>query len=174
MPEYKAIKFILRRHSPRPDGSMSPFPDIYDAFVNNPAAFANMRPHDYISKAGVGFQYDKVNNLGKGDDTGAAVCLVPAAAADAILALGHPDISQITEAELEIFWDEKSHVYDQDESEDVEVLRAIKAKRDLGMRRTAQDIAALDPDDETPGIRKNTYKTWQRFKSKRNIIIDEA
>ena len=90
------------------------------------------------------------------------------------MALADPDISQITEAELETFWDERSHIYEQDEHEDAEVLRAIAAKRQLGRRKTAQDIAALDPDDEAPGIRKNVFKNWKRFKAKRSITINET
>ena len=81
MPTYKAIKVILR-HRPERDGE-SPFPDIKPAYDANPADFDDLLPHDYISKYGVGWQYNKVNNLGKGDDTGEAVCLIPATGADA-------------------------------------------------------------------------------------------
>lgn len=168
MPDLKPIKVILRR---RPERNFeSPFPDIKPAYDADPSAFDYMLPHSLITANG-GWHHDKVDNLGTGSPTGAAICFLPKIAADAVLALGHPDISSPTEAEVETFWDERSKVYEAATDEDEGVLQAIAAKVTIGRKLSPQDYAALDPDDEARGIRKNHNKTWARYKAKRNITV---
>lgn len=165
MPTLKPIKVTLRR---KPEGGA-----LWPVFKNlDPAIFDGKRPGAYFDGDGIGWHYDKAGGLGSGADTGTAVTAIPVSAADGILASGIPDVVGFAdEAEFEDFYDNKAHIHEADSREDHEALQAIVAKRNLGMKETANDLAALDPDNPIPGIRKNHSKTWQRFKAKRNITL---
>lgn len=125
----------------------------------------------FFSKKGSGPNYNKVANLGRGDDFGEVIYVIPAANTDLILAAGLTDVAGMTEVELEDFWDNKSHANEPDQFEDEDALQAIAAKRQLGISESAQDVRALDPDDEHFGIRKNRRKSWARFKTFRDWEI---
>lgn len=135
----------------------------------------------YIDKIGIGWHYDKVENIGLGNDTGACCTLVEKDFADAAVNL-FPDVVQImSESEWESFYDARSHVRDPEEFLDTETLQGILARIELEEKQAApppsQSILdrrakALDPSDTTtPGIRKNENKTWQGLKGRVKITI---
>ncbi len=87
-------------------------------------------------------------------------------------------VSVMTEAEFEIFWDEKVHAHMPAESVNVEALQGLRAERDLlvglGGDTTEVEghiIRALDPDDSMPGKRRNLLKTWRDAKVHLGAII---
>ena len=135
----------------------------------------------YIDSFGIGWHYDKIENLGTGHDFGTCCTLVPKDFADAASLLFPDLVSIIDEAEWETFYDERCHAREPEEFLDTEVLQGIVARIDLEDRRAApppsQSIVnrraeALDPNDTaTMGIRKNENKTWALFKAKTNLTI---
>jgi len=171
MPTLKPLKVTLVRRT-HANGERSVWPDFPQAFQTDPSAFNGKRPSNFFDEDGIGWHTNKIANLGTGAPNGEAYTAVPPANADAILALGIEGVSAVAdEAEMESFWDEKSHVVESEEIVNVEVLQGIAAKRDLGMRESAADRAALDPDNPTLGVRKNPNKTWARFKAAREITL---
>lgn len=83
------------------------------------------------------------------------------------------DCTKLTELEVEDFYNNKTHALDADESIDINILQGIKLKQDLGIPLTAQQQAAIDPKDPTPGITENKEKTWAKHKELLNITIKE-
>ena len=74
---------------------------------------------------------------------------------------------------MEDFYDNKAHVYEPDEVLDKDILDGIKAKQALQIPSTKSQNKALDPNDLTPGIRKNNKKKWSDFKALTNTEIVE-
>lgn len=101
------------------------------------------------------------------------VLLVTRQFAGEALAAFPATITLLTEAELAIFWDEKAHAHLPSNRTDTDALLALRAERDLlvdlGRPTTKIDVEiskALDPDDPTPGKRKEHMKTWVDAKAK--------
>ena len=130
----------------------------------------------YIDVFGLGWHYDKTSGHKEetvdsphGQQYG--VLIVPEAFADEA-ELEFSDTCEIIEdAELETFYEEKAHAHEPDEDIDEHILAAIKAKQDVGVALTPQQIKALDPEDDTPGIKKNKNKIFADFIVKRGVTI---
>jgi hypothetical protein len=133
----------------------------------------------YVDIHGLSWHYDKTS--GHQEDTPDSpwgqqwgVLIVPEEFASQAVA-AFPDVcARLTEAGLEAFYDEKAHAHEQDERIDLPVLEGIRAKQAIGRPLTPQQEKALDPDDDTPGIRKNPKRKWQDFKRLVNVTIKEA
>ena len=99
--------------------------------------------------------------------------LVPAAFAAEAVAAFPATVSQLSEAEATTFYDTKHAKEFDEEILDEVVLSAIKAKKEFvpPIPLTAQQNKALDPTDDTPGVRPNQDKTFVGFKSRRGITI---
>jgi len=82
------------------------------------------------------------------------------------------ECSVLTEEELEDFYDNKAHINEPEELFDKDILEGIKLKKDLGLTLTEDQLKALDPNDNTRGIRKNKRKKWKDFKEKADIEIE--
>jgi len=116
----------------------------------------------YIDMYGIGWHYDKVENLGTGADCGWAYTCVPKDFADAAEAAYPQLITRVKEADFEIFYDTRSHVYEPVNHIDHERLMGLKAALDLGgiTSTDSELLKALDPNDKCGGICKNDHKTW--------------
>lgn len=112
---------------------------------------------------------DPVNNSPK--DTWLGLLLVPDDFAQAAVARWPTRCFIKTEVEAEALYNERCHARDPEIKEDVDVLQAIKAKRDLDILEDQADRDALDPDHPARGRRRNARKTWAGFKSAEGITI---
>lgn len=137
----------------------------------------NMDWSYFVDKFG-GWHYDQV--AGHSDDdsvndsprgTWLGLLLVPDDFAQAAVARWPARCFIKTEVEAEALYNERCHIRDPEIKEDVDVLQAIKAKRDLAIPEEQADRDALDPDHLTRGRRRNTRKTWAGFKSAEGITI---
>jgi hypothetical protein len=81
------------------------------------------------------------------------------------------ECTALTEPELADFYDNKVQIYAPEEIIDSNILQGIVAKDTLLIARTNHDGKALDPNDDTPGIVKNKYKTWDLYKVYKNINL---
>jgi hypothetical protein len=128
---------------------------------------------DYVGYAGIGLHYDSVEGFGEGEDPDIQYVMTatPQAFADEAVSLFSSSVVAMNETSVEDFWNTKAHANEQFNDEDSDVLLAIRAKKDLGIPRNPSDLAALDPDDPTVGIRKNYNKTWARYKNKNAITL---
>lgn len=130
----------------------------------------------YVDKFGLGWMYD--NLIGHQEDAPDSplgqqlgVLVIPEGFANEAIELFPEQCSKLTEIELEDFYDNKHAIEFPDEEIDKEVLDAIKAKQDLGQPLTPGQIKALDPNDDTIGIRKNKKKRWADFKVLKGVGI---
>ncbi len=124
----------------------------------------------FIDSNGIGWFYDKVNNLGTGAKHGTACTLVPEAFANAAVDNFPLLVSILTEAEFETFYEEKAALNMPTEYLDTEVLQGIVARvalEDAGLAPPpSQEIhdaraKCLDPSEtDYRGIRKNNRKKW--------------
>lgn len=135
----------------------------------------NMDWCHFVDKFG-GWHYDQTS--GHREDTADSplgqqwgMLLVPASFADAAITAFPSEVSKMTEAEAESFYNAKAHINDPDELFDQDVLSGIKMKQELSLPLTANQQKALDPNDDTPGIRKNKDKTWSAFKDRKKITL---
>jgi len=130
----------------------------------------------YVDVYGKGWKYDKTSGH-KDDSVGSplgqqwGLLLVPAAFADQAVAAFPSECTILTDVEIGTFWEEKVTVYDNSVITEAEVLTAIKARDDLSIARTAEDVKALDPDDPTPGVINNKEKLWADYKTKHGVTI---
>lgn len=129
----------------------------------------------YIDANGSGWLYDCCGhkeaeaNSPMGQQWG--MILVPQAFADEAIATFPDEVMKLTEEECENFYNDK-HARDlPDEDIDNNILEGIKLKQDLQQPLTAQQTKALDPDDDTPGVRKNKRKLWTDYKTLTSIKI---
>lgn len=129
----------------------------------------------FVDVHGSGLKYDKVDNLGTGADTGAALVLVPKDFADAAVAAFPNDVEKLTELEAETFYNDRYAVQLQENFVNEEALKIYIVKSDLGVALSAKEQAdltkALDPADPKPGVVANPNKTWSTFLAKKNINI---
>lgn len=168
------IKVLLYR---RPSGGA----DWPDMNVVSVGSRGNKPWSKFVDSDGIGWIYDKVENLGTGADCGAACTLVPKPFADAAVAAYPALISVLTEAEFETFYNERAMVNQPTEKIDTEVLQGIAARVQLesdgvAPAPSAEIVAArtkcLDPAEQKyPGIRKNLKKNWSDAKSEFNAEV---
>lgn len=169
MPTLKPIKVKLfpRRHA---NGKQSVWPDFRSFYDQNPMLFEEMLPSHYFDKRGIGWHYDKVDNLGTGAPNGEAYTAIPEAVADALIGAGL--VERVTnEPDFESFWNSKAYAHLPEVQDDHETLQAIAAKRALGIAEDQDDINALNPDHPSSGRRRNRKKTWADFKADRAITL---
>lgn len=129
----------------------------------------------YIDTHGIGMHYDKT--CGHREESAdspfgqqwACMC-VPADFANEAIAMFPNEVSIMTEAEFQDFYDNKAHAHEPDEHVDADVLTNIKAKEDVGVA-VPEKVVAIDPLDPARGIRKNLNKRWADFKIKAGVNI---
>ncbi len=129
----------------------------------------------FVDKFGSGWHYDKTSGHKEhsvdspiGQQWG--ILCVPEDFALQATTLFPNDVFVITESEVETFYNEKAHAHEPVENVDIDVLHAIKAKKDLGID-TPEEAAAIDRNHPARGIRFNKTKTWAGFKEKTDISI---
>lgn len=137
----------------------------------------NMDWSHYIDKFG-GWNYDQTS--GHADhsthsprDEWLSMFLVPLNFANEAVRLFPSQCSILTETEAEDFYNNFAHVRDPEIHEDVSVLQALAAKKQLGMELDQGDLNALDENYPQPGRRVNKRKTWVGFKQAEGITILE-
>jgi len=143
----------------------------------------NLNWSTYVDRQGIGWHYDKTcghQDFRTGDDFGDAFgehcgCLcVPEDFAKAAVEIFPNDVKYLTEEEMEDFYDNQAHIHEPEEHVDESALKAFEIKhRAMGMA-AMEDlayIAAIDPDNPAPGIRKNTNRHWADFKTKTNFKV---
>jgi hypothetical protein len=123
----------------------------------------------YIDIFGLGWHYDKVCGHYEDEQDSPygmqwGVLIVPKEFAVQAVAEFPALVFNMTEDDLKTFYNERAHAQEPDELVSIEVLDAIKTKQDLGLVLTAQQNKALDPGDDTPGIRKNKRRYWADYK----------
>ncbi|MCP3684639.1 MAG: hypothetical protein GY861_18385 [bacterium] len=156
--EYSAIKVKIGK---KPNGH-----HLYPSFNDLQCVKdSGMDWSKYVDVEGLGWHYDKVS--GHAEETADSprgqqwgVLIIPEAFADQAVAAFPDTVSEIDETALEDFYDNKAHAHEPDERISEKILTAIKMKQDLGLDLTPNQEAALDPDDDTPGITKNKNKKW--------------
>jgi hypothetical protein len=139
----------------------------------------NMKPDVFVQQWS-DWKYNKVANLGTGEDHGERVVVVPEDFANAVVALYPDDHEIINEATLTTFWDTKYAAYQDATITDSKQLVDLKTQRDLlvDLKQSTTDIDAkilnaLDPENPEPGIKDNIEKTWAKFKEARHIHLKE-
>lgn len=130
----------------------------------------------YVDIKGLGWHYDKKCGHREEDSTSPygmqwGVLIIPKEFADEAKDFFPEVIEKLTEIKLEKFYDERAHAHEPNEKIDVNVLQAIKMKQDNGIDLTEDQQKALDPSDDTRGIRKNKKKKWDDFKKLKEIKI---
>jgi len=135
----------------------------------------------FIDSSGIGWLYDKVENLGTGADNGVACTLVPAGFANAAVTLYPTVVSILSEADFEVFHDTRAMIRTPTEHLDTDILQGIVARKqleDLGVAPapSAEILDArakcLDPTDQDHrGIRKNLKKKWVNNKKELKVEV---
>lgn len=135
----------------------------------------------FIDAHGIGWLYDKVDNLGTGADNGTACTLVPEEFANEAVALFPSLVSIIDEATFEAFHDDRAMIRTPTEHLDTDVLQGIVARKQLEDLNEAPAPSpeivearakCLDPaDQDHRGIRKNLKKKWSDNKKELNVEI---
>jgi len=118
----------------------------------------------YIDVMGIRWHYNKVANLGTRAPFGEACTCVPQDFADAAVVAFPDKVSILTEAEWVEFYDTKAHAHEPDEDINVELVKGIKLKQEMGLELTPGQADAINPNTDTRGIRKNKRKKWADFK----------
>lgn len=135
----------------------------------------------YVDSGGIGWLYDKVENLGTGAEHGTACTLVPKPFAEAAVEAYPALISIITEEEMETFYNDRSAVEQPTEHLDIDVLQGIAARVQLEKDGVAPAPSAaivtargkcLDPSEQKyRGVRKNLKKKWDDAKIEFNASV---
>lgn len=135
----------------------------------------------FIDTWGIGWHYDKVENIGSGRDEEYAITAVPEGFASAATELFPSDVRIISEAEAALFYEGRAHVRDEIERLDTEVLTAIAARVQLESLGVAPPPSVeimearkrcLDPADQNKsGIRANLRRTWKGFLQEEGFTI---
>lgn len=168
-----AIRVIIE------DGSTFKYPDFNQLAVVKTFIAANPGKDwsNYVDLEGTGFKYDNAGGADRDDGETpvgqwCAHLLIPVEfARQAVLAF--PRVSRVTEAELQVFYDTRHAAEFPDEDIDLEILQKIKLKQDLGLPLTNEQAKAIDPLDDTRGIRKSKRKSWVDHKQEQGLVIDE-
>ncbi len=136
----------------------------------------------YVDAYGLGWQYDKTSGHKEetvdspfGQQWG--VLIVPKEFADSAISLFPSEVTKLDETELEDFYDNKAHAHEADEIVDEAALKVFETKEAMKVTLTTKEetlkAKALDPEDDTPGIRKNLNKKWADAKVKKGVTIVE-
>lgn len=163
----------------------------------DPAIRGHMDWSHFFDVHGLGWHYDQVSGLGESDlndpdvDNSSehanpdpacwygANCL-PKPFVDAAVATFPDDVVTLSEASWETFYDERAHVYEDDEVLDADTLVAIDARIRLEESGHApapsQAIVrlradALNPAKKKRGICTNPRRYWVLLKASRGIVI---
>ena len=93
-------------------------------------------------------------------------------------------VTRMTRAECADFWDNRARLKQVDEDQDIEILQGLQARRALMVLTFASAVMldqlnvriakALDPDDDEPGVRKNTMRRFANARSKLGVIFDAS
>lgn len=135
----------------------------------------------FIDSEGIGWIYDKIENLGTGALNGVACTLIPEGFANAAVTLFPSLVSIIDEATFEAFHDTRAMIRTPIEHLDTEILQGIVARKqleDLGIAPApsaeieAARVKCLDPNDQDHrGVRKNLKKKWVDNKKELDVEI---
>jgi hypothetical protein len=132
----------------------------------------------YVDAYGLGWHYDKTcghkeDSVDSPIGTQIGILVVPEEFANEAVAEFPDDCSIIKETELEDFYNNKAHIYEPDEIFNMNVLEGIQMKKSLDIPLTAQQLDAINPDKDTPGICKNKNRYWADYKIVTNVTIKE-
>jgi len=105
--------------------------------------------------------------------------LVPKEFAEEALDVFPDKVFEMTEEEAEDFYNNRAMAHLTENKYDINTLQGLQLELDL-KEKLGQDTTeikeriakAIDPDDESPGIRKNKRKKWKDFKEKADIEIE--
>lgn len=170
------IKVKIEKHTQKV-GDHEPGHHKYPEFGALPAVTnSGVSWQRYVDLYGLGWHYDKKCGHAE-DEVGSpagmqwGVLIVPKEFVDQATAI-YPDlVLKMTEVELESFYNDRAHAHEPDQEIDVGILNGIKAKQDVGAPLTDQQNKALDPNDDTRGIRKNKQRFWADFKTVKGVEI---
>lgn len=190
MVEVAAIKVKIglrpNGHADHPDWTKLPLASAGPGSVEE-----NVKVHQFAG----GWKYDK--SSGHQEETADSpigqqwgMLLVTAQYATEAVAAFPALVTRMTEAQAQAFWDDRAHAHLPDERRDVGELTALRAEFQL-VKDLAQEFsgnaklkarlvalktqaqAALDPDDPTPGVRKNRLKRWAGAKADLKLVFLE-
>lgn len=127
----------------------------------------------YVDIMGLQWHYDKC--CGHKEEDGSSphgmqwgMLIVPKEFSDQAIATFPDEISKLTEAELEDFYDNRAHAHEPDNKVNTKALEEFDVQIRSGKTLTVKDKArhdkAMDPNDDTPGVTKNKKKNWVDFK----------
>ncbi|MEM7122054.1 MAG: hypothetical protein AAF563_12295 [Pseudomonadota bacterium] len=131
----------------------------------------------YVDSVGGGWHYDKVcgHDMDEPDSprgTQWGCLLVDDDFATQAVAAFPGVCSIISEAEFETFHDERAHAHEPEVKEDFNAIQNLAHRRSLGETVPQLEIdKALDPDDPTPGRRKNVGRKWKDRKASMGVTI---
>jgi len=131
----------------------------------------------YVDVVGGGWHYDKVaghdveeTDSPRGMQWGCL--LVDATFATQAVAAFPKVCSVITETEFADFHDNRAHAHEPDVNEDLDAIQNLTNRRALGEAIPQAEIdKALNPDDPTPGRRRNVGKKWADRKAAMGVTI---
>lgn len=130
----------------------------------------------YVDSMGDGWHYDKTSGHKEASDDSPmgmqwGVLLVSNTFATQAAEMFPEECTIIDEAEYTDFHENKAHKHEPEELADSKVLEVIKAKRDASVKLSLKDEEALDPENDTPGIRKNKRKLFADYKQLKGIEL---
>lgn len=133
---------------------------------------------NYVDIEGLGWHYDQCcgHEIDHPDSPVGAwngLLLVPKQFADEAVALFPSQCRKVTEAQCQAFWETHATSQMPDEDIDPEILQGIEIKQRLNLPLTLFQQRAIDPDDDTPGIRRNRHKNWADFKQRAGLTIQQ-
>lgn len=124
-----------------------------------------------------GWLYDKA--AGHHDDDAESpagywfgVVLVPAGFAMAAIETFPDDCETLDETELATYYETRHKHGEPATVWDLEAIQLIAAKRQAGLPEDDDDRAALDPESDTPGRRRNKAREFGHFKASRGLQLD--
>lgn len=154
----------------------------------------------FIDVHGTGWHYDKVCGHAETDvgnpqvaDDDAHRCeeigvwhgcmCVPAAFAEAAAAMFPGEVTILTEASFEAFYDQRAHAHEPEVFVDRDAVDAVNSVVELESKgtlpapsaaRLAGRAEVLNPESSVPGIRRNMKKRWADYKARAGITISPA
>ena len=172
--EVKIIKVVIGTHAV--DGRRSAaYPDfnLLDIVKESKMDWAY-----YVDDNGGGWHYDKCcdhSTEAPGSPVGVqfGMLCVPPAFADQAMRMFPGVVVPMSEADAETFYNDHAHAHESDELVNASILNGIAAKNAAGVTLTNQDVLAMNASDPTPGITKNTTKTWKGYKEKLGLNVQE-
>jgi hypothetical protein len=129
----------------------------------------------YVDKEGLGMMRDLTTNHKQvSADSPVGIQLAMIIAPDEFVdqaAAAFSNCTALSELEAEAFYESKYSYVFPSEIITKEVLEAIKAKEDLSLPLTQDQIDAKDPTKPQPGVVTNPVKTWAGMKSVYDVTI---